>query len=169
MEYIPEQQFVLRVPKHIAADLKRSMEAGDLEEKLSFEFSGDGRHASVRWEGRQLSGKLVDLPCIVESHKTVDGKTLYKTGDISQMLVVTDEDPSLESPEEVEDRLSLSKRKELMKKFQWNHGLTPPLKNVRKRRFRKTAPKKYIDSPEIEKEVRRLLREDLQAIDVSIH
>ena len=41
---------------------------------------------------------------------------------VLQMLVVTDEDPSLESPEEVEDRISLSKRKELMKKFQWNHG-----------------------------------------------
>ncbi|XP_062514258.1 transcription initiation factor TFIID subunit 7-like [Corticium candelabrum] len=165
-KYVPEQQFILRVPEHIAPDVKQSMEVGDVNEKLSFEFSGDGRHAVVRWEGKQLSGKLVDLPCIIESHKTVDKKTLYKTGDVCQMLVVTDEDPSLDSPEELEDRLSLSKRKELIKKFQWNHGITPPLKNVRKRRFRKTAPKKYIDSPEIEKEVRRLLREDLQAKDV---
>lgn len=28
------------------------------------------------------------------------------------------------------------------KKFIWPHGVTPPLKNVRKRRFRKTLKKK---------------------------
>jgi hypothetical protein len=28
------------------------------------------------------------------------------------------------------------------KKFLWPHGITPPLKNVRKRRFRKTLRKK---------------------------
>ena len=44
------------------------------------------------------------------------------------------------------------------KKFLWPHGIAPPMKNVRKRRFRKTLKKKYVEAPEIEKEVRRLLR-----------
>nr|CAD7411367.1 unnamed protein product [Timema poppensis] len=39
------------------------------------------------------------------------------------------------------------------KKFLWPHGITPPLKNVRRRRFRKTLKKKYVEAPEIEKEV----------------
>jgi TATA-binding protein-associated factor Taf7 len=30
------------------------------------------------------------------------------------------------------------------KKFIWPHGITPPLKNVRKRRFRKTLKKKVV-------------------------
>jgi transcription initiation factor TFIID subunit 7 len=39
------------------------------------------------------------------------------------------------------------------KKYLWPHGLGPPLKNCRKRRFRKTRKKKYVEAPEIEKEV----------------
>lgn len=52
------------------------------------------------------------------------------------------------------------------KKFLWPHGITPPLKNVRKRRFRKTLKKKYVEAPEIEKEVKRLLRVDNDAVSV---
>jgi len=38
----------------------------------------------------------------------------------------------------------------------------PPLKNVRKLCLRKTARKnKLLESPEVEKEVKRLIREDL--------
>jgi TATA-binding protein-associated factor Taf7 len=33
-------------------------------------------------------------------------------------------------------------KKSLKHKYQWPHGVTVPLKNVRKRRFRKTADKK---------------------------
>ena len=40
------------------------------------------------------------------------------------------------------------------------------MKNVRKRRFRKTLKKKYVEAPEIEKEVRRLLRVDNEAVSV---
>ena len=40
------------------------------------------------------------------------------------------------------------------KKYLYPHGVAPPLKNCRKRRFRKTLKKKYVEAPEIEKEVR---------------
>lgn len=49
------------------------------------------------------------------------------------------------------------------KKYMFPHGITKPLKNVRKRRFRKTLKKKNADFPEIEKEVKRLLRQDNEA------
>lgn len=52
------------------------------------------------------------------------------------------------------------------KKFLWAHGVTPPCKNVRKRRFRKTLKKKNVEAPEIEKEVKRLLRIDNDAVKV---
>ncbi len=42
------------------------------------------------------------------------------------------------------------------KKYLWPHGLGPPLKNCRKRRFRKTRKKKYVEAPEIEKEVSKI-------------
>ena len=31
--------------------------------------------------------QLVDLPCLTECHKTLDKRTVYKTGDVSQILV----------------------------------------------------------------------------------
>lgn len=49
------------------------------------------------------------------------------------------------------------------KRFLYPHGITKPLKNARKKRFRKTLRKKYVDFPEIEKEVKRLLRTDNEA------
>lgn len=55
-----------------------------------------------------------------------------------------------------EDKTKIFKKKEpnkVDKKYLWPHGITPPLKNVRKRRFRKTLRKKYVEAPEIEKEV----------------
>lgn len=44
--------------------------------------------------------------------------------------------------------------------------MTPPTKNIRRRRFRKTLKKKYVEAPEIEKEVKRLLRVDNDAVEV---
>lgn len=55
-----------------------------------------------------------------------------------------------------DDTTKVLKKKEPIKvdkKYLWPHGITPPLKNVRKRRFRKTLRKKYVEAPEIEKEV----------------
>jgi len=57
----------------------------------------------------------------------------------------------------------------IMKWYNTFSVVAPPLKNVRKRRFRKTARKnKLLESPEVEKEVKRLIREDLAAINVGI-
>jgi len=50
----------------------------------------------------------VDLPCIIETLKTTDNKTFYKTTDISQMLICSNE---LE-PSDDETGDSLKKKKE---------------------------------------------------------
>lgn len=152
-----ENQFILRVPQVYASGLRHAIQNDSLKERLSIEFQADHRHATVRFDGAALSAKLLDLPCIIESHKTVDNRSFYKTADICQMLVCSEDDSTREE---------ISPKKE-SKKFIWNHGITGPLKNVRKRRFRKTAKKKVVESPEIEKEVKRLLRTDLSASNVS--
>lgn len=51
----------------------------------------------------------------------------------------------------------------LDKQHQFNRGLTPPLKNVRAKRFRKTLKKKTMDWMEVEREVKKLIRDDLLA------
>ncbi|KAG8144525.1 putative Transcription initiation factor TFIID subunit 7-like protein [Naja naja] len=79
---------------------------------------------------------LVDLPCTMESLKTIDKKTFYKTADICQMLVCTVDGelyPPLEEPAVSTDaRANKKKDKDREKKFIWNHGITLPLKNVRR-------------------------------------
>ncbi|CAO2623108.1 Transcription initiation factor TFIID subunit 7-like, partial [Lemmus lemmus] len=105
-----------------------------VKDKLKIGFAPDGRHAVVQVEDVSLPAKLVNLPCVIGSLKTVDRKTFYKTADISQMLVCS-------------------------------AHVSPPLKNVRKNRFRKIK-KKDTKSPNVDKEVKRLLCSDAEAISV---
>ncbi|NWY48768.1 TAF7 factor, partial [Sylvia atricapilla] len=167
-----ESQFVLRLPPEYASTVRRAVQSGNvnLKDRLTIELHADGRHGIVRVDRVPLAAKLVDLPCIIESLKTIDKKTFYKTADICQMLVCTvdgDLYPPLEEQTVTTDpKANKKKDKDREKKFIWNHGITLPLKNVRKRRFRKTAKKKYIESPDVEKEVKRLLSTDAEAVSV---
>ena len=52
------------------------------------------RKGVVEFDGWHMSGKLVDLPTIIESQKTIDKKTFYKTADISQMFICKEGPPS---------------------------------------------------------------------------
>ncbi|XP_021506933.1 transcription initiation factor TFIID subunit 7 [Meriones unguiculatus] len=165
-----ESQFIIRFPPEYAATVRRAVQSGhvNLKDRLTIELHPDGRHGIVRVDRVPLASKLVDLPCVMESLKTIDKKTFYKTADICQMLVSTvdgDLYPPVEEPVATADpKASKKKDKDKEKKFVWNHGITLPLKNVRKRRFRKTAKKKYIESPDVEKEVKRLLSTDAEAV-----
>lgn len=70
------------------------------------------------------------------------------------MIICKENEEFLLSDED--EKTKVFKKKEpnkVDKKYLWPHGVTPPLKNVRKRRFRKTLRKKYVEAPEIEKEV----------------
>ena len=166
-----ESQFILRLPPEYASTVRRAVQSGhvNLKDRLTIELHPDGRHGIVRVDRVPLAAKFVDLPCVVESLKTIDNKTFYKTADICQMLVSTvdgDLYPPVEEPVAAAADPKASKEKDEDKetKFVWNHGITLPLKNVRKRRFRKPAKKKYIESPDVEKEVKRLLSNDAEAL-----
>ncbi len=118
------------------------------------------RHAAVKLEGQEIPAKLVDLPCVVETLKTFDKKNFYKVTDVSQMLLC-----GPEAVDSVDPTAEISPKK-AERKWQSSHGVTAPLKNVRRRRFRKTRKKKFMDAPEVDKELKRLLRADLEATSV---
>ncbi|XP_070508424.1 transcription initiation factor TFIID subunit 7 [Chironomus tepperi] len=162
-----ETQFILRLPEEYANKLRDAIRSGaqNLKERLAISLENDLRKGMVRFDERYLYAKVVDLPCIIESHKTIDKKSFYKTSDICQMMICKEE------PDPVTDDESPVKNKKkdpnkVDKKFLYPHGVTPSLKNVRKRRFRKTLKKKNVELPEIEKEVKRLLRTDNEAVNV---
>ncbi|XP_057295732.1 transcription initiation factor TFIID subunit 7-like [Hydractinia symbiolongicarpus] len=162
-----EHQLILRLPEPYAATLDHALQNGGLKDRLQIEFEDNVRNASVKFDDVLFRAKLYDLPTITESWKTFDKKSLWKTGDICQILICKDpESVEISSDEEETSFDYLKKQLHQAKKYQYPHGLTPPLKNVRKRRFRKTAKQKYVDAPEIEKEVKRLLRADVSAVDV---
>lgn len=50
------------------------------------------RHCIVRYNGQVYQGRVMDLPCIIESQKTTDRKNFYKTADIFQMIICTQDD-----------------------------------------------------------------------------
>ncbi|XP_069319973.1 transcription initiation factor TFIID subunit 7-like isoform X1 [Eulemur rufifrons] len=182
LPYELENQFILRLPMEHACTVRNIMRSGSVisKDKLKIDLSSDGRNALVEIEDVSLAAKLVDLPCVIGSLKTHDKKNFYKTADISQMLVCEADDDLHSSPEPVTstDLKAISKdEKEKEKKYIWKHGITPPLKNVRKKRFRKTTKKlmdvkqieeisftEYTDSPDVEDEVKRLLCSDAEAI-----
>lgn len=120
------------------------------------------KHGTVRFDNWVLPSKIVDLPCIIESHKTLDKKNFYKTADICQMMICSEDidETRDQNDKKIEGKDGKDKR------FNFPHGITPPLKNVRKKRFRKTLKKKTVDVPEIEKEVKCLFRSDMEAISV---
>ncbi|KAF1870304.1 hypothetical protein Lal_00003510 [Lupinus albus] len=129
-----EEQFILRVPPSVAERIEHllnnsnnnnnnsdapSSSSEENNKSLDLSFSEDGRSGSFVIGNERFPASLLDLPCVVESFKTYDDSSLIKTADIAQMIMVRESgDPA---PDVIEYR----------------HGLTPPMRDARKRRFRR--------------------------------
>ncbi|KAK6532899.1 hypothetical protein TWF281_007070 [Arthrobotrys megalospora] len=147
-----EEQFILRMPpgedcEYLRSEIEKK-EFGKSSE-VWFKFK-DERRAIVSVRGKIYSATLVDLPCIIESNKTIDkGKNIFKTADISQMLLVGErlifEDQTLSNA--VPNSL-----------INYPHGITPPMHWARRRRFRKRAVNRNMDK--VEEAVDKLLAAD---------
>ncbi|XP_022753520.1 transcription initiation factor TFIID subunit 7 [Durio zibethinus] len=117
-----DEQFILRVPPSVAERIDRLLsENASLSEDKSLDlvFSEDGRTGTFVIGNDRFPASLFDLPCVVESYKTYDDSALVKTADVGQMILVRESGDA--SPDVVEYR----------------HGLTPPMRDARKRRFRR--------------------------------
>ncbi|KAL4591303.1 hypothetical protein LXL04_004261 [Taraxacum kok-saghyz] len=113
-----EEQFVLRVPPSVAERIDLLLNES-ADQSLDLSFSEDGRSGTFVIGDDQFPASLLDLPSILESYKTYDDNVLIKTADIGQMIMVReDRDPA---PDGIEYR----------------HGVTPPMRDARRRRFRR--------------------------------
>ncbi|WFD19537.1 hypothetical protein MCAP1_001769 [Malassezia caprae] len=153
-----EEQLILRVPDGPGEngeldELRRIIKRRGEYNDVWFKFK-DSRRA-VFHIGQQLyAAKLVDLPCIVESHKTLDNKQIFKIADISQMLLI-------ERPIASEAEAIASGTRSSQDDYIYPHGITPPMQWARKRRFRKRIHNQSIET--VEKEVEGLLNDDKRA------
>lgn len=141
--------------------------ANNLKDRLTVKLENDMRYGEVRLDHWLLHAKVVDLPTIIESLKSIDNKSFYKTADVCQLLICKDEPDLPTTDDESPNKNKKKDPNKVDKKYLWPHGITPPCKNIRKRRFRKTLKKKFVEAPEIEKEVKRLLRADNEAVKCS--
>ncbi|CAL3966231.1 hypothetical protein PZA11_002949 [Diplocarpon coronariae] len=161
-----EEEFILRmVPGDDCEYIRKAIHdkkigapklSGGADVQLKF-YHEHGRRAAVIVQGRVYAATLVDLPCIVEGLKSWDKRGWWKSADICQMLWVFQQVnseleaktiplPSIIDPET----------------YQYPHGLTAPMHNVRKRRFRKRITKDEIEK--VENEVERLMQADKASI-----
>ena len=51
-------------------------------------YHADSRRAVFHIGNNTYSSKLVDLPCIIESQKTLDNKQMFKVADICQVCSI---------------------------------------------------------------------------------
>ena len=160
-----EEDFILRMLPGEHCDYIREAIAeqrfgpksqGGADIRLRF-LKTDGRRAVLSILGTLYAATLVDLPCIIEGMKSWDRKAWHKSVDISQMLLILG---PIKTEEEA-NNYPLPKRDIDEKTMQYAHGLTPPMRWVRKRRFRKRVNRAAIE--DVEKEVERLLAEDAKA------
>ncbi|CAI5463203.1 unnamed protein product [Closterium sp. Yama58-4] len=136
-----EEHFVLRLPPSLASRMDRVLRedpAAAADAAMELFFQADGRTGSFVMGGECFSASLLDLPAVVESWKTYDDNSLVKTADVGQMIVVREPSEAERPIEGPESR----------------NGLTPPMRDVRRRRFRREPDL----NPEIVEEVEGELR-----------
>lgn len=96
-----EEQFILRMPPGDDCErLRKMISSREIPNDVWFKFRGhypqfisqrnlmfisDSRRATFYIGTTTYNAKLVDLPCIVESQKTLDNKHLFKVADICQV------------------------------------------------------------------------------------
>lgn len=83
-----EEQMILRLPECISEDMRARIRAQMIEPDTVLvrpKPDGGERDFEFEFEGTVYPAKLVDMPCIIECHKTFDKSAYYKSGDICQM------------------------------------------------------------------------------------
>lgn len=160
-----EEQFILRMLPGEECEHLRRVIAERRFDRSEFSFkplTREGRRAVFRVRDKQFAAALVDLPCIIEGMKSWDRRGWYKSGDICQMLLVLG--PVANEKEALEYPLPPEVERSDEKTLQYPHGLTPPLRWVRRRRFRERVSTRTIE--QVEKAVEDLIAQDEAAVGI---
>lgn len=91
-----EEQYILRLPEELRESMrfalsstKRRDAAGEDRKASSFSIDfKDERNAVFTVDGVEYPASVMDLPTVVETHKTADKRTFYKSSDLHQVVVV---------------------------------------------------------------------------------
>ncbi|KAJ1454206.1 TAFII55 protein conserved region-domain-containing protein [Pelagophyceae sp. CCMP2097] len=165
MSFVPNRpgqtQLMLRLPSDaLARRLREKLSDGsDGVELVPEPLADEASYSALSFESQRFTfvldaqeypARLANLPTIVETHKTMDRSTYYKTGDVSQVLLVfADEADRLKDEARAGVKQPLAAGAEAppeaqqRKRMTHPDGLSPPLKDVVQRRFAKAAKRSY--------------------------
>jgi len=128
-------------------------------------FNEDLRSGSVKFDQHTMPFRAYDLPTITEVYKTLDKKVVYKVADLSQMIVCGPEGRNKKDRKEGRTRNiddeegdGNTRPTSSSSSTKWPHGLCAPMKNARKKKFRKVKRKRFLDQTDVERELKRILR-----------
>lgn len=142
---IEEQHLILRLPQEEADKLRQDIRNNN-STSMSIGFN-DPRTGVYARDGKEFNCSLVDLPTYIETQKTFDNVTFYKSADLHQMIVVQPKrvDGSVINPPDEHS----------------NDGLTPPTKEILTRSFDKFPPPDEESIVEVEQRLHMLDRGEL--------
>jgi len=120
-------------------------------------YDSAGRRCAITIRGRSYAATMVDLPCIIEGMKSWDRRGFFKSNDICQMMLVFAQIDKEEDAKTIELPKNIDPNT-----FQYPHGLTAPMYNARKRRFRKRVAQHTLEA--VEEAVEALLKRDKEAL-----
>ena len=176
-----ENQMILRVPDEIADRLNDLFEEEGADEQfiditpciVKNPKTGNVAQFKFKFENFEAPASLVDLPCIIESHKSVDSINMFKSNDISQMIYVhpqgekfLEDCPNHQKTAKKIDQASASPTASQTPGsnpsrvvYLARDGLTVPTKSIRTRFFRKDFDVPINKIREIEEEMSQILDE----------
>lgn len=148
----PDAEYIRKAISDGTVGIPRASGGADIQVRF---FDPHGRRGVVVIRQQRYAASLVDLPCVIEGMKSWDRKGWIKSIDVCQMLLVLgkcktdDEARTFPLPMDVDQ-----------KTWQYAHGLTAPMRWVRKRRFNRTKRARVDDIEAVERRVRALLDAD---------
>jgi TATA-binding protein-associated factor Taf7 len=154
-----DTNMILSVPEEIGIQLQKIIQghaSKSEKESLHIEIIENPSDSIELEESRKLIFKIndtllpitiLDLPCIIEAQKTIDYKNFYKSGDISQMMFVHDEEHQLQKEDCIINFDPFTSNDETFNKIVWKkdydhryklrNGLGRGTKNIRSKRFKR--------------------------------
>ena len=152
-----EKNLILNVPDYIGEKIHKIITEQKLEDKNDYNIEiienpsesisnvDNSRKMIFNFNGELHPLTILDLPCIIEGHKTIDYKSFYKGGDICQMMYVHED--KLKQEEDLNNFNTFTSpsdknfpkllwTKDPDHKYKLKHGLGTATRNIRSRRFK---------------------------------
>ena len=132
-----EEHLILRLPDEW--NLNLASDSALEFTPISMTGEEDGRIFKVKFGSVETYSIMLDLPCIMESHKTLDYINFFKNCDIAQMMYVIPEAEKLEfrGRSNYYSGNSLNKMLEKGEMYKLKSGITPGTHNITSRFFKR--------------------------------